>query len=119
MGSTAYRQHKGRIYEVHYPERNQKAWGFGSARLGEKATIRSGERMAAHEVWSRYRTLCAAGEPFDVELEFMGERVHQSVILAIGRLANGECDRFALWLPAQFRMKQFPTKQFHMKVASG
>lgn len=100
-----YRQHKDVIYEVHYPERNQKAWGFGSARLGERIAVKFGERMAAHEVWSRYRTLCSEGAPFDVALQYMGEEVHPSVILAVGRLASGECDRFALWIPAREQLR--------------
>lgn len=100
-----YRQHKGVTYEVHYPERNQKVWGFGSAKLGEMAAVKFGERMAAHEVWSRYRTLCAGGEPFDLALEYRGEHVDPSVILALGRLASGECDRFALWVPAREQLQ--------------
>lgn len=100
-----YRHHKGVTYEVHYPERNQKAWGFGSAKLGENVAVKFGERMAPNEVWSRYRTLCAEGAPFDVALEFMGERVDPSVILAVGRLVSGECERFALWVPAREQLR--------------
>ncbi len=100
-----YRQHKGVTYEVHYPERNQKVWGFGSAKLGESAVVKFGERMAATEVWSRYRTLCAAGEPFDVALEYRGEHVDPSVILALGRLVSGECESFALWVPAREQLR--------------
>lgn len=104
-GRMLYREHKGVTYEVHYPERNQKVWGFGSAKLGEAAVVRFGERMAANEVWSRYRTLCAEGEPFDVALEYRGEHVDPSVILALGRLVSGECERFALWVPAREQLK--------------
>lgn len=104
-GDMMYREHKGITYEVHYPERNQKLWGFGFAKLGESATVRFGERMAANEVWSRYRTLCAEGEPFDVALEYRGEHVDPSVILAVGRLASGECNSFALWVPARQQLK--------------
>lgn len=100
-----YREHKGVVYEVHYPERSQKAWGFGASRLGEKITVKLGERMAPSEVWSRYRTLCAEGKPFDVGLEYLGERVHPSVILALGRLVRGECERFALWVPAREQLR--------------
>jgi hypothetical protein len=100
-----YREHKGIVYEVHYAERNQRAWGFGSAPLGEKVTVKFGERMAPHEVWSRYRTLCSGGAPFDVALEYLGERVDPSVILALGRLVNGECERFALWVPAREQLR--------------
>jgi hypothetical protein len=68
-------------------------------------TLKFGERMAATEVWSRYRTLCAAGEPFDVALEYRGEHVDASVILALGRLASGECESFALWVPAREQLR--------------
>lgn len=103
--NMVYRQHNGVTYEVHYPERNQKVWGFGSAKLGEKVSVKFGERMAPNEVWSRYRTLCAEGEPFDLALEYRGEHVDPSVILALGRLVAGECERFALWVPAREQLQ--------------
>jgi hypothetical protein len=98
---TGYYERNGVAYQVHFPTPYERAWGFGSAKLGETVTIDAG-LLVPLEVWIRYRALCAAGEAFDIKLAYRGYRADPSVVLALGRLASGEWDRFALCLPASF-----------------
>jgi len=96
---TGYYERDGVAYLVHFPTPYERAWGFGCAKLGEPVAVGEGQ-LVPLEVWSRYRSLCAGGEPFDIALEYRGMRADPSVVLALGRLASGEWDRFALCLPS-------------------
>lgn len=102
LGARAgYYERNGVAYQVHFPTPYERVWGFGAAKLGQPVVI-SDDPLVPLEVWRRYRTLCAAGEPFDIKLEYRGLNVDPSVVLALGRLVSGEWDRFALCLPSAF-----------------
>jgi hypothetical protein len=98
---AGYYERDGVAYLVHFPTPYERVWGFGSAKLGEPVEVCDGQ-LVPLEVWSRYRSLCAGGEPFDIALEYRGTRADPSVVLALGRLASGEWDRFALCLPSSW-----------------
>lgn len=107
LARTGYYERNGVAYQVHFPTPYERAWGFGAAKLGRTVVISDGP-LVPLEVWSRYRALCAAGDPFDIGLEYRGHRADPSVVLALGRLVSGEWDRFALCLPASFSLPGSP-----------